>query len=89
MIDIQHFAEKDIKNQESASLRRAIRKYNKRIEEHKNKIENPSQYVPNWNDYSEKQKEGLIKHWKKEIYNFDESINNRIEELKKRGEQSE
>ena len=33
-MDLQLFAESDIKNQESGSLKRAIRKYQKRIKEH-------------------------------------------------------
>ena len=37
----------------------------------------------------ESEKIGLIRHWKKEIQNYNESINNRIEELKKRCEKDE
>ena len=40
-MDLQLFAEKDIKNQESGSLKRAIRKYQTRIEEHEAKIKDP------------------------------------------------
>jgi len=49
-------------------------------------IENPYVHVPEWDEYSALRQEGLKKHWEKEIRNFNESINNRIEELKKRGD---
>ena len=88
-ISMQFFAEKDIENQESGSLRRAMRKYKKRIEEHKEYISNPKSHCPNWNELSDNQKSGLIRHWEKEIRNFEESIQNRIDELKKRGEYDE
>lgn len=81
-IDIQFFAEKDIEKQDSTLLKRAIRKYQKRIEEHEDKIKDPKKYAPDWDSYVERKKRGLKKHWKKEIDNFNESINNRIEELK-------
>ena len=88
-ISMQFFAEKDIENQESNSLKRAIRKYQKLIEEHDNKINNPEKYIPDWNSYDERKKQGLKKHWRKEISNFEQSIENRIEELKKRGDYDE
>lgn len=88
-ISMQFFAEKDIQNQESNSLKRAMRKYQERIDEHKDKINNPQKYVPDWDSYSEQRKNGLKKHWQKEINNFEESIQNRIDELKKRGDYDE
>lgn len=88
-IDMQFFSEKDIQKQESTSLKRAMRKYQKRIEEHEDKINNPKKYIPDWDTYDERKKQGLKKHWQKEINNFNESINNRIEELKKRGDYDE
>lgn len=85
-ISMQFFAEKDIEKQESASLIRAMRKYEQRIDEHKGYINDPSSHCPDWENYSEQKKAGLIRHWNKEISNFEESIQNRIDELKKRGE---
>ena len=85
-MNLQLFAEKDIKNQESNSLKRAIRKYEKRIEEHTEYINNPKSQIPEWDELSEQRKIGLKKHWEKEIRNFKESINNRIEELRERGD---
>ena len=85
-IDLQFFGEKDIVNQSSNSLKRAIRKYQKRIEEHTNKIKDPEKYIDNWDSLSYLKKEGLKKHWKKEINNFETSIKDRILELKERGD---
>lgn len=88
-LDLQYFAERDIINQDSSSLKRAIRKYNKKIDEHKDHIKNPQGYISDWNEKSEREKAGLIKHWNKEIRNFETSINDRISELKKRGDFNE
>ena len=88
-IDMQFFAEKDIANQESASLKRAVSKYRKRIDDHKLKIESPETAIPDWNNFDERYQQGLKKHWRKEINNFEESIQNRVDELKKRGDYNE
>ena len=88
-LNLQLFAERDIKKQESASLRRAINKYQKRIAEHKSKIENPAYYVSNWEERDIREQQGLIKHWKREIRNFQTSISDRIDELKLRGDYDE
>lgn len=85
-LDLQRFAEKDISRQESNSLERGIRNLTKQIEEHKRHIDFPEEYIEDWNSKSEKEKVGLIKHWNKEIRTFQTSINDRIEELKKRGD---
>jgi hypothetical protein len=78
--------EKAIKKQSSSSLKKGIRSLSFRIYEHKSKIENPSKYCPEWGSYSEERKKRLLKHWKKEILDFQTSIDNRIKELKERGE---
>lgn len=85
-MNIQLFAEKDLKNQSSSSLKKAIRNFEKRISEHKEYIRNPVSHCPDWETKDPRGQQGLIKHWKKEISNFTESIQNRIDELKKRGE---
>lgn len=85
-LDMQFFAEKDLKNQSSTSLRKGIRNLNKEVEIHKEKLKNPQNYNENWENKTEKQKEGLLKHWRKEIKNQEESINNIIKEPRKRGE---
>jgi len=88
-VDMQYFSEKDIERQESNSLKRAIRNYKRRIKEHEEYISNPYEHCPDWDSFDDRKKEGLIKHWKKEISNFDESIQNRVTELKKRGDHDE
>ena len=88
-ISTQFFAEKDIEKQESGSLKRALRKYQSRIAEHKSKINNPEKYVDGWAKKDAREQSGLIKHWEKEIRNFQICIDDRIEELKKRGDYDE
>lgn len=88
-MNLQFFAEKDIKNQESGSLKRAIRKYQSRISEHEAKISNPREFYPEWDSYDKRYQEGLKRHWNKEIRNFKQSIQDRIDELKKRGDYDE
>ncbi len=85
-IDTQFFAEKDIAKQESGSLKRAMRKFEARIEEHLNKINNPAEHAEGWAEKDVREQRGLIKHWQKEIENFQKCIDDRIEELKKRGD---
>lgn len=85
-MDLQFFAEKDIKNQESNSLKRAIRHYEQRITEHESYIKNPKNHVPDWDELTEVRRNGLIRHWNKEIRNFRTSINDRVAELKERGD---
>lgn len=88
-MNLQYFAERDIRNQESSSLKRAIRKYEKRIKEHENKINSPEAYISGWNEMDPRRQEGLKKHWNKEIRNFNQSIQDRLDELKARGDYDE
>lgn len=88
-MNLQYFAEKDIKSQASGSLKRAIRKYEKRIKEHENKINYPEEYISGWDEMHPRRQEGLKKHWNKEIRNFNQSIQDRIDELKARGDYDE
>ena len=81
--------EKGLKTQPSSALRKGIRSLEKRVEDHYKKIQAPEKYCKDWDSYTERAKSGLIKHWKQEIDNFNDSISNRIDELKKRGENYE
>lgn len=83
--DLQLFAEQNLKNQTPAQLRKGIRAFQKRTEEHLAKINNQSASYPDFYDEPDKQ-DGRIAHWLHEIKNFNESIQNRVEELKQRGE---
>ena len=85
-LDIQFFAEKDLINQSSASLKKGIKSLEKEIKIHEAKLNNPENFDIGWNNKDNRAKEGLLKYWQKEIRNQNESIENRIEELRKRGE---
>lgn len=84
--DLQCFTEQNLKNQTPNQLRKGIRTFKKRIDEHFAKIDNPEKFCKEWNSYDNEHREGLILHWQHEIKNFAESIQNRIDELEERGE---
>lgn len=88
-MNLQLFAETNLVNETSAALRKGIRRLKANIEEHVDKINNPQKYASDWDEYTEAKKNGLIRHWKKEISNFEKSISNRVNELKRRGEEDE
>lgn len=88
-VDLQMFGEKDLKNQKTSSLKKSLASFEAQIAEHQKKIANPARYVENWEGKDVREQKGLVKHWEKEVKNFRESIDNRIEELKKRGEYDE
>lgn len=83
VLDLQKFAEKDLKKQSESSLLKGIEALEQRISDHEEKIKEPDK-LSYWNDLSKKNQEGLLKHWKKEAQNFRESIKNRQEELERR-----
>lgn len=85
-MELQLFAESDIKNQESGSLKRAIRKFEKRIQEHEGYLRDPEAHCRDWNNKMICEQEGLKRHWKKEIRNFNQAIQDRVDELKERGD---
>lgn len=85
-MDLQLFAEKDMYGQASGSLKRAIRKYEKRLREHESYIREPEKHCPDWHEKSAEEQAGLKRHWEKEIRNFETSIRDRVDELKKRGD---
>ena len=83
--DVQRFSEEDIPKQSIKSLKKGIRSLMMVVEKHKAKILNPELFYPEWNALSEKTQLGNIKHWRKEIDTANQSIFDRIEELRKRG----
>lgn len=87
--NLQLFAEQDLKKQSTASLKKVIASFREQILEHERKISNPKKVVPDWEKEDPRKQSGLIRHWKKEIPNFKESIDNRLAELKARGEKDE
>ena len=88
-IGLQFFAEKALKTQPSNKIVKGMRKLERRIEEHKHKIANPSELYPNWDAMPDIEKQGIIYGWEKEIKNFQSGINDRIAELSERGEKYE
>ena len=83
------FGEQDLKNQRTSSIKKGIRNLESKMELHHKKISNPENYVEGWNERSKEYQQGTLRHWKKEVKNFQESIDNRIAELKIRGEYDE
>ena len=84
-MDLQYFAEQNLTRQSDDALRRGIESLEEHIREHEEKIANPAAYYRDWNEVSDSVKAGRIRHWEKEISNFRDSIQNRIDELRKRG----
>ena len=62
--------ESDLAKQRTTSIKRGMRSLQKKKELHELKINNPSKFIPEWDSYPEKKKNGLISHWKKEIFTF-------------------
>lgn len=86
-IDLRQFSEKDLKKQNAAAIEKGIRNLEKRIEEHKQKIQHPERYYADWYEVSPEIRYGRINYWKKEIYNFEKSIVDRKKYL--RGENND
>lgn len=78
--------ESDLHKQKTPAIKKSISKIEKRIEEHRQKVAVPEEYFPDWKNFDERYRQGLKKHWKKEINNYEESIKRRKRELLKRGE---
>ena len=85
IFNVQRFSEEDLPKQSIKSLKKGIRSLKKVIVVHENKIKNPESFYPKWNDFLEREQKGYIEHWKDEIDTANQSILNRIEELRKRG----
>lgn len=85
LIDVQFFGNKGIGKQTDKELKKSLNSWQKRVNEHRLKIENPEKYDSGWHDKSDRHKAGLIKHWEKEIQTFEKNIEQAKHELKKRG----
>lgn len=88
-MNLRLHGEAALKKQSTAALRKGIRSLRAKIALHENKIAMPSKYEPKWENLTDGNKEGLLLHWQKEIDNFKKSIQNRCEELKRRGEDAD
>jgi RHS repeat-associated protein len=51
-------------------LERAASSFQRQIELHEAKMDNPATYIPNWGSMTGVQQQGLMSHWAKEISNF-------------------
>ncbi len=81
--------ESALADQRTPAIKKGIRSLEKKIEAHESKIRDPGKFILDWDSYPERKKLGTIGHWEKEISNFQKSIDNRINELKRRGEYDE
>ena len=88
-LNLQAFAEKDLSRQKTLSLKKGLASFKEQIITHRNKIARPWDYIPGWDEMDERMKAGLKRHWEKEISNFQQSVESRIAELKRRGEYDE
>lgn len=77
-------AEKDIRKQSEKSLKKGIASLEKKIEEHEGYLKDPKSHVKDWDSYPQQRKDRDIRHWKKEISDFNVSIQNRVNELERR-----
>ena len=84
-VDLQYFAERGLLNYTDNALKRSIRKIEKQIIIHKDKLNKPERYVDDWENRGEDYKKGLLNKWRKEISRFENDIEDRIKELEKRG----
>ena len=84
-IGLNFFSEKALETQSISELRRGIKKLNKRIVEHEEKIKNYKKLYPQWDTFSKTHQQGIIEHWIKEINTFKNEIANRNAEINKRG----
>ena len=84
-IGIQYFANKGILKQSDAHLKKSIASWAEKITVHQAKIADPRKYDSDWDNKSDAHKAGLIRHWQKEIQNFQNNINEANDELDKRG----
>ena len=81
--------EKDLKKQNTKSLRKGIKSLEGKIRTHEEYLKNPKDHVSNWDSLDKRRQDKLINHWKHEISNFSKSIQNRKAELKNRGENND
>ena len=80
-IPLDFFAEKGIKDQTPAQLRKGMRRLEALITEHEYKINNPEKVWDDWDNFSEARKASELRKWRREIVAFENSIRNRQERL--------
>lgn len=85
----QFFANKGISKQTTQHLVKSISSWERNSELHKLKIADPAKYDDGWDLKTDEHKAGLLKHWQKEIDNFEANIKQAKDELVKRGDGNE
>ncbi|MBQ8743379.1 MAG: hypothetical protein IJZ03_08430 [Clostridia bacterium] len=83
-MDLQFFANRGLQRQTENELIKGIASQQENIELHNQKLLNPAQYDSTWHEKTEVQKNGLLKHWRKEIATAQKNINDATEELERR-----
>ena len=83
-IGVQFFANRGIPKMSDKQIEKSIGSWEENVELHKKKILEPASHDIGWNDKTEREKTGLLRHWKKEIDTASENIKQAKEELKKR-----
>lgn len=62
-----HGAYKQFMSQSDNSLNKSINSLEKQIAEHLEKIKNPELFISNWNEKSEKERQGIINDWESHL----------------------
>ena len=84
--DIQFFANKSIQKQSGRALKKSMKSWESRMEEHIMWLSNPKLHDRHWDEKTPQHQVGLLKHWQHEIETFRENIKEAKTELKKRGD---
>ena len=58
---------RDSINKSQAQLSKSINSHQNQVDEHFDKLNNPKKYDVGWNNKTEKQKQGLLKKWQKDM----------------------
>lgn len=74
-----------VNNYSDSMINRSIHNFEKQINNHQTKIQNPAENIPNWNDLSEERQCKIINHWEEEIKLFNEQQKIVKEVFKERG----
>lgn len=72
------------KNFSIAALEKTVKNLDEKIALHISKINTPEQHYPDWEKRDPREREGLIKHWRKEVANFQRQKNIALAELRRR-----
>ena len=66
------------------ALKQSIARNQKQLEEHRDKMNNPWNYVSDWENRGEAYQKGIVSYWRKEVENFKNQIRLAKEELDRR-----